>query len=135
MKKILAAAFALALFAMPTAAEAQQKKKQQNGENPLIFLIGIFSTVNCILTCGGTTKTIVTSVYVEQQESFVTTASKTKKHGPYLGGALACTFLWPFINHLSGGQEPTSEQAFLNTVSCWVPGLGILVYLQNQQAP
>jgi hypothetical protein len=136
MKKSMAAAVALLLLAMPMAAEAQQKKKkQQNGENPLVLLIGIFSTVNCILTCGGTAKTIATTVFVEQQERFVTTTSTTKKYGPYLGGALACTFLWPFINHFAGGEEPTSEQALLYTVSCWVPGLGVLIYLQNQQAP
>jgi hypothetical protein len=136
MKKILVAALALLLVAMPLAAEAQQKKKkQENEQNPLTFIIGIFSTVNCIVTCGGTAKTIVTTVFVEQQERFVTTAAKSTKHGAYLGGALACTFLWPFINHLAGGKEPTSEEALMNTVSCWVPGLGILLYLQSQYAP
>lgn len=61
--------------------------------------------------------------------------TKTTKYGAYLGGALASTFLWPFINHAAGGQEPSSEQALANTLSCWVPGLGILLYLHNQNTP
>jgi hypothetical protein len=136
MKKILVVALAALLVATPLAAEAQQKKKkQQDDQNPLTLLIGIFSTINCIITCAGTTKTIVTTVFVPQQEQFVTTSTTTSKYGAYLGGALACTFLWPFINHFAGGKEPTSEEALMNTVSCWVPGLGILLYLQNQYAP
>ncbi len=136
MRKIFVAALVALLMTMPLAAEAQQQqKKQQDSQNPLALLIGIFSTINCILTCGGTTKTIVTTVFIPQQETNVTTASSSTRYGAYLGGALACTFLWPFINHLSGGREPTSEEALLNTASCWVPGLGILVYLHNQQTP
>ncbi len=135
MRRIFVAVLALTIAAMPLAAEAQQQKNQNNTQNPLALLIGIFSTVNCILTCAGTTKTIVTTVFIQQQEQNVTTSATSKSQGAYLGGALACTFLWPFINHLSGGQEPTSEQALVNTVSCWVPGLGILLYLNNQYAP
>lgn len=67
MKKILTLAFAILLLAMPIAAEAQQqKKKQQNEENPLVLIIGIFSALNCIFTCGGTTKTIVTTTILQQ---------------------------------------------------------------------
>jgi hypothetical protein len=137
MKKILAAAFALLIFAMPIAAEAQQKKKKQqnNDPNPLVFIAGIFSAINCIITCGGTTKTIVTSVWVPQEERFLTTVTKSSKYGAYLGGALACTFLWPFINVAVGGKEPTPEEALAITASCWVPGLGIILYLSNQYAP
>jgi len=136
MKKIVIAALAALLVIMPLAAEAQQKKKkQQDDQNPLALLIGIFSTVNCIITCGGATKTVVTTVYVQQLETNVTTVAKSTKYGAYLGGALACTFLWPFINHLAGGKEPTEEEALLNFASCWVPGLGILVHLSNQNAP
>lgn len=136
MKKILVAALAAVLLVTPLAAQAQQQKKnQQNEQSPLALLIGIFSTINCIVTCAGTTKTVITSVYIQQQETTVTTISKSTKYGAYLAGAAACTFLWPFINHFAGGKEPTSEEALLNTVSCWVPGLGILVYLHNQNAP
>jgi hypothetical protein len=137
MKKILAASLALLLFAMPIAAEAQQKKKKQNQneENPLVLLAGIFSAANCIFTCAGTAKTIVTTVYVQQQEHYVTTISKSSKYGAYLGGAVACTFLWPFINYAVGGKEPTSEEALAITASCWVPGLGIVLYLSNQHTP
>jgi hypothetical protein len=137
MKKILIAALAALLVVMPAVAEAQQKKKknQEHEQNPLVLLIGIFSTLNCVFTCAGATKTVVTTVYVQQEERFVSTVSKSSKYGAYLGGALACTFLWPFINVAAGGKEPTSEEAVLNTISCWVPGLGIVLYLQNQYTP
>jgi hypothetical protein len=136
MRKFFAAAFAVLLLAMPITAEAQQKKKkQQNEQNPLTFIIGIFSAVNCIITCGGTTSTVVTTVFIPQQERLVTKVATSTKYGAYAGGALICTFVWPFINHFAGGKEPTSEEAVLNTLSCWVPGLGIILYLQNQNAP
>lgn len=136
MKKIVIVAFATLLLLMPATAEAQQKKKnQQTDQNPLVFIAGIFSAVNCIITCGGTTSTVVTTVFVQQQERFVTTVSNSTKYGAYVGGALACTFLWPFINHFAGGPEPTSEEAAMMMLSCWVPGLGIVLYLQNQYAP
>lgn len=137
MKRFMIAAFALLLVAMPLSAEAQQKKKknQQDDQNPLTFILGIFSAANCIITCGGTATTVVTTVFVPQQERFVTTVSTSKVYGAYLGGALACTFLWPFINHFAGGPEPTSEEAAMMMLSCWVPGLGIILYLQNQYTP
>jgi hypothetical protein len=136
MKKILVAALAALLFAMPVTAEAQQKKKkQQDDQNPLVFIAGIFSAVNCIITCGGTASTVVSTVWIPQQERFVSTTSTTKVYGAYVGGALACTFLWPFINHFAGGPEPTSEEAATMLLSCWVPGLGLVLYLQNQHTP
>jgi hypothetical protein len=136
MKKIFVAAIAALLLVMPATAEAQQKKKnQQDDQNPLTFFIGIFSAVNCIITCGGTASTIVSTVWIPREERFVATTSTTKAYGGYVGGALACTFLWPFINHFAGGPEPTSEQAAMMLLSCWVPGLGIVLYLQNQYTP
>lgn len=140
MKKFVALIFALLLLAMPTAAEAQQKKKNsnQNNDNPLVFIAGILSAVNCIITCGGTSTTVVKTIFIPQNEGppLVSTSSSTSRvYGAYLGGALACTFLWPFINHFSGAPEPTSEQAAQMMLSCWVPGLGIILYLQNQYAP
>lgn len=139
MKKIFIVAFAALFLLMPATAEAQQKKKQQqNDQNPLTFIIGIFSAVNCIITCGGTASTVVTTVLIPQNEGppLVQTSSSTSKvYGSYVGGALACTFLWPFINHFAGGPEPTSEQAAMMMLSCWVPGLGIVLYLQNQYTP
>jgi len=135
MKRILVAALAIMLLAIPATAEAQQKKKQNDDQNPLIFLFGIFSSANCIFTCGGAVKTVTTTTWISQEERFVTTVTKKTKYGGYLGGAMACTFLWPFINHLSGGDEPTAEEAALITLSCWVPGLGIVLYLQNEHTP
>jgi hypothetical protein len=137
MKKVFVAALAALLLAMPVTAEAQQKKKknQQNNQNPLTFIIGIFSTANCIITCGGANSTVVTRVFIPRQERFVTRVSTSTRYGAYATGALICTFTWPFINHFSGGNEPTSEEALMNTLSCWVPGLGIVLYLQNQNTP
>ncbi|MBS4083645.1 MAG: hypothetical protein KGZ73_08855 [Rhizobiales bacterium] len=134
MKRIVVAALAIMLLAIPATAEAQQKKKQNDDQNPLIFLVGIFSAGNCIITCGGAVKTVATTTWISQEETFVTTVTNKKVYGSYLGGAMACTFLWPFINHLSGGEEPTSEEAALITLGCWVPGLGIVLHLQNQNA-
>ena len=139
MKKVFVAALAALLLVMPATAEAQQKKKnQQNDQNPLVFIAGIFSAVNCILTCGGTASTVVTTILIPQNEGppLVQTSSSTSRaYGAYLGGALACTFLWPFINHLADGPEPTAEEAAAIMLSCWVPGLGIVLYLQNQYTP
>lgn len=136
MKKFLVAAFVALLLAMPGTAEAQQKKKkQQNDQNPLTFIIGIFSTVNCIVTCAGASSTVVTRVFIPRQEGFVTKVTSSTKYGAFVTGALICTFTWPFINHFTGGKEPTSEEALMNTLSCWVPGLGIILFLQNQYGP
>ncbi len=135
MKRILIAAVAIMLAAMPVTAEAQQQNNPNGNQNPLILFTGIFSAVNCIFTCGGAAKTVVTTTWVSQQETFVTTATKKTTYGAYLGGAMACTFLWPFINHLSGGKEPTAEEAAMITLGCWVPGLGIVLYLQNGYTP
>lgn len=136
MRKFLVAVFAMLLLAMPVTAEAQQhKKKQKNDQNPLTFIIGIFSTVNCIITCGGASATVVTKVFIPRQEGFVTKVSTSTKYGAFVTGALICTFTWPFINHFAGGKEPTSEEALMNTLSCWVPGLGIILYLQEQYRP
>jgi sulfite exporter TauE/SafE len=172
MKKFLVALVALLIAAAPMNAEAQQKKKkkQQDEDNPIALLLGIFSTANCILTCGGITSTVsnlvtttstittttfvtvTTTVYVPQLERFVTTTTqvpvtttqtvnttnsqgvlKNKILSGYATGALICTLVWPFINHFAGGKEPTSEEAVMNMVSCWVPGLGIIAYLAQQQ--
>jgi len=139
VKKFVALIFALLLFAIPETAQAQQKKNNnQDNQNPLVFIAGIFSAVNCIITCGGTTSTVVTAIVIPQSEGppIIRTGSATSRvYGAYVGGALACTFLWPFINHFAGGPEPTSEQAAQIMLSCWVPGLGLLLYLQNQYAP
>jgi hypothetical protein len=145
MKRFLVAAFALLLFAMPMSAEAQQKKKkqQQDDPNPIVFLIGLFSIGNCIAHCGTTTKFITktATVVIPQSEgppitiTRVSTSAVKKIMNGYVAGAALCTFLWPFINHLSGGPEPTPEEAIQAAISCWVPGLGIVLYLQSQYAP
>ena len=137
MKKFIVALFIALLAAMPLAAEAQaknKKKKKQNEENPLVLLLGIFSTANCIVGCGTVTKLTVTTVFVPQQERFVTTVTKSSSiAGAYLGGAIACTAIWPFLT-AALGQQPTSEEAIMYTASCWVPGLGLILYLKQQGA-
>lgn len=172
MKKFLVAMLALVFFALPVTAEAQQKKKkkQQDEDNPIVLLLGIFSTINCIITCGSTTlatttfltntatvttttfTTVTTTTFVQELERFVTTTQQVpvtntttvttttpqtsyakRFFNGYVAGAAICTVAWPFINVALGLPEPTPEEALLNSVSCWVPGLGILLYLQQQQ--
>jgi hypothetical protein len=144
MKKLLVAAFALLLFAMPMSAEAQQKnkKKKQYDPNPIVFLIGLFSIGNCVAHCGTTTSfvTKTSTIVIPQNEgppviiTRTSTSAVKKFMNGYVAGAAICTFLWPFINHLSGGPEPTPEEAIQAAISCWVPGLGIVLYLQSQHA-
>jgi hypothetical protein len=134
MKKFIVALFVTLLAAMPLAAEAQVKKKKKNEEqNPLVLLLGIFSTASCVISCGASAVT-VTTVYVPARERFVTTTTTSSAAGAFVAGAALCTGLWPFINLALGGREPTTEEALLNTISCWVPGLGLILYLQGQGA-
>jgi hypothetical protein len=135
MKKFVLALFVVLFAAMPIAAEAQvkKKKKQNQNQDPLtLLLLGIFGTANCIIGCGTVTAVTVTTVFIPERERFVTTVTKTSSAGSYLGGAIACTAIWPFL-HAIAGNEPTSEQALLYTASCWIPGLGLILLLQQQQ--
>ncbi len=134
MKKFIVALFIALLAAMPLAAEAQvkKKKKQNKNQDPIMLLLGIFGTANCIIGCGTVTNLAVTTVFIPERERFVTTVTKTSSAGSYLGGAIACTAIWPFLNAVLG-YEPTSEQAVLYTASCWIPGLGLILFLQEQQ--
>jgi len=136
MKKFLAALFVMLFAAMPLAAEAQvkKKKKQNDQQNPLVLLLGIFTTANCVVGCGTVTSFTATTVFIPERERFVTTVVKKSSAGSFVTGAAACTFLWPFINLALGGKEPTPEEALLNTASCWVPGLGLILFLQQQGA-
>jgi hypothetical protein len=136
MKKIILALFVVLLAAMPLAAEAQVKKKKKKKEepNPIAFLLGIFSTANCVIGCGTAASVTVTTIFIPREERLVTVVTKNSSAGgAFLAGAALCSALWPFINLALGGKEPTSEEALLNTVSCWVPGLGLVLYLQQQQ--
>jgi hypothetical protein len=134
MKKFIVALFIALLAAMPLAAEAQvkKKKKQNQNQDPIMLLLGIFGTANCIVGCGSVPKLVVTTVFIPERERFVTTVTKTSSAGSYLGGAIACTAIWPFLN-AALGYEPTSEQAVLYTASCWIPGLGLILFLREQQ--
>ncbi len=136
MKKILVALCVVLFAAMPLAAEAQVKKKKKNQnqeQNPLVLLLGLFSTTNCAISCGAVSSITVT-VFVPRKEAFVTTVVKKSNAGAFVAGAALCSALWPFINLALGGKEPTPEEALLNTVSCWVPGLGLVLYLREQGA-
>jgi hypothetical protein len=135
MKKFIVALFVTLLAAMPLAAEAQTKKKKKKNEeqNPLVLLLGIFSTANCAISCGASAVT-VTTTFIPREERLVTVVTKKSAAGAFVAGAALCTGLWPFINLALGGKEPTSEEALLNTISCWVPGLGLILYLQEQGA-
>lgn len=135
MKKFIVALFIALLAAMPLAAEAQvkKKKKQNQNEDPIALLLGIFGVANCVIGCGTVTTFTTTTVFIQQQERFVTTVTKSSSvAGAYVGGAIACTAIWPFL-YAALGHEPTPEQALLYTASCWVPGLGLIVFLQQQQ--
>jgi len=135
MKKIIVALFLVLFAAMPLAAEAQvkkKKKKQNEEQNPLVLLLGLFTTANCVVGCGTVTSVAVTTVFIPERERFVTTVVKKTSAGSFVTGGIVCTVLWPFINVALGGKEPTPEEALLNTASCWVPGLGLILFLQQQ---
>ncbi len=136
MKKILLALCVVLFAAMPLSAEAQVKKKKKNQnqeQNPLVLLLGLFSTANCAISCGAVTATTI-KVFVPRREAFVTVVVKKSSAGAFVAGAAICSALWPFLNAALGGKEPTPEEVLLNMASCWVPGLGIILYLREQGA-
>jgi hypothetical protein len=112
MKKFIVALFVIALAAMPLAAEAQfkKKKKKNQEQNPLVLLLGLFSTANCVIGCGTAASVTVTTVFIPREERLVTIVTWGEAAGVFVGAAL-CTGLRLLINLALGGKEPTSEEA------------------------